>query len=85
MSNPFLTVLWQWQGCPRVKGTVFQEDQVVHQVPKAPSKPLAQPLLLSAREEGSSKICAASMVHHILPALSFLGLSEGYSITWSIP
>lgn len=80
MSNPFLTVLWKWQGSPGV----FQEDQVVHQVPKA-TLGQAQPILLSAREEGSSKLCAASMVHHILPALSFLGLLESYSITWSIP
>lgn len=84
MCNPFLTVLWKWQGSPRVKGGVFQEDQVVHQVPEAPLA-LAQPVLLSAREESSSKLCAASMVCHIPPALSFLGLLESYSITWSIP
>lgn len=84
MSNPFLTVLWKWQGSPQVKGGVFREDQVVHRVPRAPLA-LAQPVFLSAREEGSSKPRAAGMVHHILPALSFLGLLESCSITWSIP
>lgn len=69
MSNPFLTVLWKWQGSPRVKGTAFQEDRVVHQVPKAPLA-LAQPALLSARKEGSSKLCAYGPQHSPSPQLS---------------
>jgi len=42
-------------------------------------------LLLLGRKEGSSKLPAAGVVQHALPALGLLGLSEGYSITQSMP
>lgn len=78
MSNPFLTVPWKQQGsgiqqqhAPRVKCSVVQEDQDVHQLPKS-LLALAQVFLLLTEREGGAS-CLLPAWSSMLPQPSAFG------------